>query len=148
MAPVTRIEARIDTADVSGAGTDGFVYVGLIGREFHLNTSADDFERASARTYVLGAGANVYYPAQNDPRRPQLDTNDLTEFPVYVRLERAGNHHEWALDRVVVTVNPGQPSEARFDFPAIAGAASVWLGNRFGKIVYLKQVTSGPPSPG
>ena len=48
MAQIESIQVNIETGDESGGGTDGSIYVGVGGREFHLDTSADDFERGSA----------------------------------------------------------------------------------------------------
>lgn len=45
MADITSFDITIQTGDVNGAGTDGSVYLGICGREFHLDTSKDDFER-------------------------------------------------------------------------------------------------------
>src|SRR3954469_4107763 len=85
MANITTIQFALQTADVAGAGTDGDVYLGFCGREFSVDTSADDFERDSSRTYPFGEGANVQHAGQNDPRLPQLRTENIDRFPVYVR---------------------------------------------------------------
>jgi hypothetical protein len=57
MAQIESIQISINTGDESGGGTDGSIYLGVCGREFHLDTSADDFERGSGQEYVLGAGS-------------------------------------------------------------------------------------------
>ncbi len=56
MAAITGILCQVVTGNFSGAGTDGRVYLGLGGREFRLDSTADDFERASIREYVMGRG--------------------------------------------------------------------------------------------
>ena len=55
MTQIESIQVNINTGDESCAGTDGDNYLGVCGREFHLDTSADDFERGSSHQYVLGA---------------------------------------------------------------------------------------------
>ena len=59
MAAITRIDVRIRTANQPGAGTDGDVWAAVGGREFYLDSSANDFEQGDSRTYTLGQGANV-----------------------------------------------------------------------------------------
>ncbi len=66
MADLTKIEVHINTSDIEDAGTDGSVYLGICGREFRCDTSADDFERGSNRTYIFGVSANVRNAASNE----------------------------------------------------------------------------------
>jgi hypothetical protein len=68
---VTRIEVRLKTGDVDGAGTDCRVYLGLGGREFNLDIrDTDDRKRNSNDLYALGEVGNVYISGDNDPRAP------------------------------------------------------------------------------
>ena len=46
MAQIESIQISINTGKESGGGTDGDIYLGVAGREFHLDTSADEEERA------------------------------------------------------------------------------------------------------
>ena len=73
MVTIQKIVFRIRTANIEDAGTDGEVYVGFCGREFHIGTSYEDFERDAERTYSAGISAvagevNVSNPTLNDPR--------------------------------------------------------------------------------
>lgn len=143
MAAISKVEAYVFTAEDSGGGTDSYVYLGLGGREFALDTTADDFEQGAVQTFVLGEDGNVVNPATNDPRRPQLDTSDLHLFPVYLRIEPSGSEPDWCLERAIVTVNPDQDSLAKYDFLSLAGTEAhqkIWLGTRHGKILYLKRI--------
>ena len=99
MAQIESIHVNIETGDESGAGTDGSIYVGVCGREFHLDTSADDFEHGSSHEYVLGAGSDVVNPAVNDPRKQFLQTEDVESFPIYVRFEPNNSGDNWNLAR-------------------------------------------------
>jgi len=45
MAQITGCLCQIITGKMSGAGTDGSVFLGLCGREFRLDSTADDYER-------------------------------------------------------------------------------------------------------
>jgi hypothetical protein len=49
MTAIMQIRVQLNTGTPSGAGTNGDVYLGICGREFHLDTSADDFERSAKR---------------------------------------------------------------------------------------------------
>ena len=143
MAAITKIEAYVFTAEDDGGGTDSYVYLGLGGREFALDTSADDFQRGAAQTFVLGDGGNVLNATTNDPRRPQLDTSDLHLFPVYLRIEPSGSEPDWCLERATVTVNPGQNSLATYDYLSLAGTEAhqkIWLGTSHGKLLHLKRI--------
>jgi len=144
MANIARIDVRLLTGTKNGIGsegpgTDGDVYIGIAGREFFIDTTADDFERGADKNYVLGDGANVNFREFNDPREPQLSTDDLGKFPVYLRFEPGGSNPDWNVERVRVTVNPGR-SEIRFDNVRLAGLPDIWLGQRMGKTVHLTRV--------
>ncbi|QKW09257.1 hypothetical protein HUT18_25615 [Streptomyces sp. NA04227] len=142
MAAITKIDAYVYTADVANAGTNGWVYLGIAGREFHLDSTEDDFEQGKVFTYTLGDGANVKDPAYNDPRSPQLDTDDLDRYPAYLRFEPAGSDPAWCLERVIVTVNPGSQTPHRFDNPRLVGSSDnqrIWLDQQYGKQVGLKR---------
>lgn len=136
MANINRIDVQVWTGSKNGAGTDGDVYVAVAGREFYVDSSANDFERGSTRTYTLGTAANVRYAAYNDPRSPQLKTEDLAKYPVYIRFEPYGVGPDWNLERIVITVNPG-PSQVVYDNLRIAGTPDLWLGQKYGKVLYL-----------
>jgi hypothetical protein len=137
MTAIKRIDVRLVTASGAGGGTDGDVFIGVDGREFYIDSAQNDFEQGADDTYTLGEGANVLNAPQNDPRNPQLDTNDLSKFPVYLRFEPLGSAPDWHLERVDVTVNPGT-SEIKFS--ALSGGPDLWLGQKMGKFCYLKKV--------
>jgi hypothetical protein len=133
MAAITRMDVRLVTGNRSGAGTDGSVFIAVCGREFSVDSSGDfdDFEQGDDRTYIFGAGANVANPERNDPRSPfQLDTNNVNRFPRWVRLDGGS---EWDLERVTITLNPGQASQVVLD--ALGGANHLFLGP--GRFLFL-----------
>jgi hypothetical protein len=135
MAAITRIDVRLKTGARSGAGTDGDIYLGIGGREFSLDSAADDFEAGSDRVYVFGQGANVVSADANDPRQPYgLRTETLARFPVYLRFEPKTGDDNWNLESIGVTVNPGP---GQLQFGAMGGSDHLWLGRRFGKTCYL-----------
>jgi hypothetical protein len=138
MAAITQIKATIHTGDRNNAGTDGFVYLGICGREFKLSRAdVDDFERASHRQYFLGSGANVEQATFNDPRSPQLDTTDADQYPVYIRFEPQGDSPDWDFDGALVAVTPGGAQYSRM---GDGGGAHLWLGQLMGKVCYLRKV--------
>jgi hypothetical protein len=153
MAAVTGVLAQIITGDVDGAGTDGRVYLGLCSREFRLDSSQDDYERGSLREYILGRGPvepnlpppqiRVVNPLRNDPRRDfPLDTANLDVSPVYVRFEPEGDSPDWNLRSAIVLVYTG---EGQFVAAYFAPRAfnNLWLGDRYGKALYLTEHFSG-----
>jgi hypothetical protein len=89
MAQIESIQVNVQTPDVTGAGTDGSLYLGVCGREFQLDTSDDDLERGSARKYVLGEDHNVVSAGVNDPRKQLLLTEHVDGLPVYLRFVSA-----------------------------------------------------------
>lgn len=105
MANINTIELSIQTANVDGAGTDGDIYLGFGGREFYVDSSANDFERGSSRTYRFGAGANVLHAGENDPRHPQLRSESADRFPVYIRFQPTNRTDNWKLLRAEVSMN-------------------------------------------
>ncbi|MFI2238656.1 hypothetical protein [Streptomyces chrestomyceticus] len=142
MPDITRIDVRLLTANAEGAGTHGWVFLDIAGREFHIDSTRNDFEAGDDYTYTFGTDANVLEPTRNDPRYPLLTTDDLDRYPVRLRFEPNDNNDDWALDRVVVHVNPNSDSAARFDNPVLIGTGEnkrIWLGRRFGKAVRLRR---------
>jgi hypothetical protein len=149
MGLVSGILCQILTSDIEDAGSDGTVYLGLGGREFHLDSEDDDFERGSAGEYFIGKlpipGPNkfpiqqrqVLDGAKNDPRNGfPFHTDDLAITPVYIRFEpenfRTDDH--WNLQFAAVFVydtkfSVGYVTSRKFDY--------LWLGHKTGKILYL-----------
>lgn len=143
MAPINRIDAEVKTANISGAGTNSAVYLGIAGREFHLDSedSTNDFEAGDKKTYIFGDGSNVDQAQYNDPRAPKLDTVDLDTYPTYVRSPNS----DWALEDVTVTVNPGAEDEQVFENAALATTNDIlWFGATYGEILYLTRRTAAP----
>ena len=139
MANIRRIDLRLYTSNKSGAGTDGDVFLGIAGREFSIDSRSNDFERGADRTYTLGVGPNILNAPRNNPRSPQLKTEDLEEYPVYIRFEPKGSGPDWSLEWVSVTVNPG-PNQIRYQNPPLRGSPDIWLGQNYGKMIYLKRI--------
>ena len=131
MATIRSIDVTIHTGDVDNAGTDGDVYLGICGREFFLDSGANDFERGSRRLYRFGEGANIQNSGVNDPRNPPLDSDDLRMFPVYIRFEPQGSSPDWNLTFVNVEV-------AGTGFGIIL-RPGLWLGRTSGKICHLRE---------
>jgi PLAT/LH2 domain len=143
MAQIESIQVNINTGDESGAGTDGDIYLGLGGREFHLDTTADDFERGSSHRYVLGSGSDVVNPAVNDPRKQFLQVEDVDSFPVYVRFEPNNDGDNWNLARADVTLNNNFfPLWETIGF--IPEPDGIWLGQRSGTVVHLHKHLDTP----
>lgn len=140
MVTIQKIVFRIRTADIEDAGTDGEVYVGFCGREFHIGTSYEDFERGAERSYSAGTSAeagevNVSNPALNNPSAlPPLDSEDIGIYPVYVRFEPVGRDDHWSLQYISV-IAAGVKYEALE--PEDDTTIYTTLGYKSGKCLYL-----------
>jgi hypothetical protein len=127
----------------NGAGTDGDVYIGLCGREFHIDTTSDDFESNSDRTYIFGLGHNIRYPTFNDPRSGYgIFTEDIDLTPAYIRFAPKGREDEWRLESATVSVNNGEVRLQALDDPA---GDNLWLSTHSGLYIYLWTVAPGGP---
>jgi hypothetical protein len=136
MTQIQSIHLTIETGRMDNAGTDGDVYLGVCGREFFVDTSSDDFERASGREYIFGEGANVNNQSDNDPRTQDLQIENVERFPVYLRFQPLHRGDKWNLSRAVITFNNDlspQWETTTFVFPN----AGIWLGPRAGLYVHL-----------
>ncbi|MCE7980038.1 MAG: hypothetical protein DYG89_02500 [Caldilinea sp. CFX5] len=137
MAIITRIDVKIITGDRPGAETAGCVYLGIGGREFCLATAGNDFARNSRQTFTLGEGANINHADDNDPRAPYaLHTEELANFPVYIRFAPNDQNDQWNLESVEVHVNPARGAGER-DYDALHGAEHLWLSPWSGLYCYL-----------
>jgi hypothetical protein len=145
MAQIESIQISINTGKESGGGTDGDIYLGVAGREFHLDTSADDFERGSSHEYVLGSGSDVVNPAVNDPRKQSLQLEDVDSFPVYVRFEGNDDGDNWNLARAEMSFN--ETFFPRWETQSfIPERDGIWLGQRSGNVVHLRKHLDPTPA--
>jgi|SRR5689334_13881708 hypothetical protein len=133
MALIQSIQVLIRTGDKSGAGTDGDVYVGCFGREFYLDTKADDFERSSQRIYTLGDGGNTLYKELNDPRHPPLD-DSFRPVPAYIRFVGRSRTDQWQLLDVAIRIN-GSPSLSYALGPTTDDG--FWMGTHATSVVFI-----------
>jgi hypothetical protein len=149
MARVTGILCQVITGSMDGAGTDGRVYLGLGGREFRMDSRADDYERGSWREYIMGLGPvepdlpapqiRVLNGPRNDPREGlPIDRVNLSETPVYIRFEPAGGSPDWNLASVVVLVYAPLFAVA-YAPPDYDNFDNLWLGDKYGKVLYLPE---------
>ena len=84
MTAISNVTVHIITGNRERAGTDERVWLGLGGQEFELDSVANDFERGSDRTYILGHDANIRQARDNDPRHLTLE--EIQAAPVYMRV--------------------------------------------------------------
>ena len=138
MATITKINVLIQTGNINNAGTDGTVFIAIAGREFHLNSEEDDFEKGKAFTYVLGTVSTGSNASLNNPNKPfALNTVDLDKFPMWIRFEPSGDSPDWNLEFASAIINPG-PNEVKYQ--ALGGDGNLWLGQNSGKYCFLKRV--------
>ncbi|MEV0389512.1 hypothetical protein [Nonomuraea sp. NPDC050643] len=142
---VSSIDAEIITATDDSSlpylvGTDGYVYLGLAGREFLCNTTGNDFESGNDTHYIYGDGANVTEPELNDPRNPALNISDLDHTPAYIRFAPLASDPKdhWLLERVDVTVTGNNGSKVQYSI--LAGSDRLWLSADSGLTVHLKKI--------
>jgi len=146
MARISSVLCEIITSDFAGADTDGDIYLGIGGREFHLDSTRDDFERGSYRDYILGAPpielgppppdhVQVNYKDKNNPRLDfPLDTDNLSRTPVYIRFEPEDSEDNWNINFAAVLV---YTTQFVVGYTPPAGFDNLWLGHPSGKILYL-----------
>ena len=137
MPNITRIDVRFATSLRNKAGTDGDVYIGIGGREFYVDSEAEDFGEGADRWYRFGEGSNVKFAARNDPADPQLLTEDLDRYPAYVRFSPKDREDSWHLGFVELNINPG-PEQVHYE--ALRGNDKQWLGTHAGEYCYLTRV--------
>jgi hypothetical protein len=146
MAKITGILCQMITSEFDGSSTDGNIYLGVGGREFHLDSTDDDFQAGSYREYILGdppieltppppRQVHVKNKNDNDPRKGfKLDTSNLSRSPVYIRFEPESSGDHWNLNFASVLV---YDTKFFIGYTPPAGFDNLWLGNRSGKIMYL-----------
>lgn len=139
MTAIQKISVNINTSSESGAGTDGDVYVGFCGREFFIDSSADDFERGSSRTYVLGEGSTILNRAFNDPRVPQLQDADIDRHPIYIRFVGKSRGDNWNIQWASISFN-----DQSFPlYELLLGSEGIWMGTRASGVAFLKKHNDG-----
>jgi len=135
---INTIHLQVQTGNLSGAGTDGDVYLGVCGREFSIDTTRDDFERGSSREYILGAGSNVNNSSFNDPRRQRLFVENVDNFPVYIRFQPQSRSDNWQIQRAEVRFNDDLfPAWDTSSYVPNDPAQGIWLGTRAGLVVHI-----------
>jgi hypothetical protein len=153
MVLVKTIFLRLKTKRIAGGGTDGDPYLGIGGREFFIDSfdpDVNDFESGSNRQYYFGATPptpftqiGVSSPQFNDPRKPDpLITDNMDQFPVYIRFEPKHKDDFWCVEEVEVRVNPVGNTQVK-KYAALPGSANfLWLGPGRGKYLGLFSVTA------
>ncbi|MFH8498881.1 hypothetical protein [Streptomyces coeruleorubidus] len=85
----------------------------------------------------------------NDPRKPQLDTEDLGLHQAYLRVEDSGTTPALCLERVRVTVHAADGSIHKFDnlrLDTVADNRRIWLHQKYGKQLNLRHINEGGQS--
>jgi hypothetical protein len=137
MAKITRIDVNVQTGDDAGADTNGNVYLGFGGREFYLDTSADNWKRGGVDHFVLAhTGANILNAQVNDPTNPPIFEEDVDRFPAYVRFQPRDGNDRWGLTRAVVTFN--NKVLPQYQVGAVTTHVYLWLGTKSGLYAYLR----------
>jgi hypothetical protein len=149
--------------DVSDAGTDDHIYVGLVGtgggREFALATPEEDFEPQPSgqdELFLFGTIWDSTVTSNPSAKKPNASepggNNDPARFLVdmelvdYVYLRKQGSlsldgDDEYALRSVTVLLygnGPVAPTARQFDFVMSGEKPWLWLANENGHVVYLQ----------
>lgn len=145
MPQINSISLHLETGTLSGSGTDGDIYLGVCGREFSIDSTSDDFESGDGRSYVFGEGATVRHADVNDPRKQLLLTENVPNFPVYIRFQPRGRNDHWQLQRADVRFNDSLHIDwDTINFVFNDPKEGIWLGVRSGLFVHLENVSHGP----
>ena len=140
MVTIQKIVFRIRTADIEDAGTDGEVYIGFCGREFHVGSSYEDFERGAVRSYTAGMSAeagevNLSNDTLNNPSaNPSLNSEDINFYPVYIRFEPIGRYDHWYVQYISVSA-----AGVKYEALEPEDDTNIYtvLGYKSGKYLYL-----------
>jgi hypothetical protein len=145
MTDIYVMEVGIKTGDVDGAGTNGEVYFGICGREFHCDYNFDDdFERGDSRKYMFGDDPSAQYHSdakKNDPRNPQLYLEDVDHFPVYIRFSQSDSDDHWNLAHAYVQLNGA--TTPQYAVGSFVEPLNLWLGKLSGAFCYLRKQGGG-----
>ena len=161
MTHIDKINVKIQTRNVSNAGTNGEVYLGIGGREFRLDQPGDQFGKGDQDDFTIGIGSNIENPNINDlPLNPGVGAGDSieikdtlglgppTRFPVYIRLDpRDDKDNDWNVESVhvdaIAGLGTGVGTTTTFDFPkpgavGVHPEGTIWLGRKSGLVLYLE----------
>jgi hypothetical protein len=131
MAIISQIEVTVETGE---RGSNGRASLGFGGREFVLDTSANDLRPRSTSRFVLGHDANVRNAARNDPGALMpVPIEDVGLFPAYLRLDGSG---PWDLAGVRAIARAGVQAVS---FAALPGTERLVLGDATGRRVFLER---------
>ena len=142
MSHITQVIVTIKTGNAPGADADGPVYLGPGPREYRLDKNGNQFKKGATDEFILGnldpAGqGNVKNPKENDPRNPiTLEVTELEKAPyaVYIAYESG---IKWFVKDVQVRVQ-GPSLDETFQVRDTINAPGIWLGQEFGKFLYLQ----------
>jgi hypothetical protein len=148
MTHLGKITVEIKTANASGAGTNGRVYLGIGRREFLLDKTGDQFQPGSTDTFVIGVGGNIKSPNNSNDlplganmNSPEIQFASVDDIPIYIRFEPENNNDNWNVESVRLTAQqydgstPGEISQYSDDFSE--NDNRIWLGNSSGLIMVL-----------
>jgi hypothetical protein len=143
MEKIKLINVILKTANIKDAGTDGDVFLGIGGREFNLDNSYDDRKKGAKDDYQIGplGQSKVNNPENNNTTSPQIQTEDIDKFPVYIRFEPHGSGPDWCLEYAkmwTVSVSPDQTEKEGRVYES--KPTKLWLGTKHGKFVFLKKM--------
>ena len=141
MSPINTISVNLHTGNLEGAGTDGDIYIGIGGREFYIDSNKDDFERNASKVYHLGGGSNILHPETNDPRKPQIHSEELDLYPVYIRFNPKSRDDRWNLAYVDIMID----GALVYQTLGLEQQGGIWLGVRAGLFYYLKKHRDAKP---
>lgn len=146
---ISCILCYIETGNLWFSETDSRIFLGIGGREFRLDSSEDDYEAGSERTYILGDESKASSPWSNsihvekkewnDPRVGvplQIDDININRYPVYIRFEPRAFGDDWNIALVFVQVYNEDKQSVDIFFRDIP--EGMWLGPSSGNILYLE----------
>jgi hypothetical protein len=147
---IERVEVWLDTNNVTGAGTDGEVYLVLGGREFNIKRGGgyNDRQQGATDYYVLGQGANIEHKKENNPTGIPIQLVWDNEFGLRFEPQAGLNPPDaWNLASVGVAIHTIKGYE---DWGYLDGALTgpgapgpdpgtgLWLGWHYGLIAGLE----------
>ena len=137
MVEIKQIIVKIKTGDVSAAGTEGKIYLGIGGREFRVDKPGNQFQRNNLDTFTIGLGSDIENPEFNDlpssanNNLPTVRHLEIITYPKYIRFSPNNDNDNWNVQHVQVEVSDiGKTYQGPRD-------GNMWLGTRSGLTIGL-----------
>jgi hypothetical protein len=148
MVHIEQIKLTVITGNVTGASTNGHIFLGIGGREFRLNKSGNQFQKGDTDTFQIGGvigpdsinnqnNSNDLPPLPGTINAPAIEYSTLDDYPTYIRFEPQDNDDNWNVQSVSGNVKESGASGGTRTFNDRTGNGNIWLGKESGLFLGL-----------